>query len=440
MRLFPQIISLAFASFAAVSSAAVSFRAEIAPLLQRHCSTCHCEDNSKGKYRIDTFDLLLKPGDSEDPSVVPGKPQDSELYQRLIETDPTDRMPQKADALQTEEIARVEQWIREGAQFDGDARDRPLVELARESLLHPAPERYSRPLPVTALAFSPDGNFIVASGYYEVTLWRISDGALIRRIGGLPERIVSLAWDADHNLLAVAGGTPGQWGTIALVDPDAGKVRYLCDMPETALCLAFKPGGSILAAGGGDRTVRLFEIPSGKQTHLLRQNADWVQTIAFNDDGSKFVTASRDRTSRIFDTATGELESSYTGHEAPLVAALFVEGSKILSVDRAKSAQIWDYQSRQKTADFKGFDGDLREMAFWDDKLVTAGLSPTILIQQFSDRQRLYTLYGHRESVNALALSPDRALLASGSADGEVFIWELYSGTWIRRFTASPAW
>jgi hypothetical protein len=87
------------------ASRPVSFRAEIAPLLQRRCATCHNEESAKGGYRLDSFAHLLRGGDSESLPVVAGKAKESELYQLLIEPDPHDRMPQKADPLPAEEKA-----------------------------------------------------------------------------------------------------------------------------------------------------------------------------------------------------------------------------------------------------------------------------------------------------------------------------------------------
>ena len=302
----------------------VSFRAEIAPLLQRRCANCHSEENAKGDYRLDTFARLLKGGDSDLPVVVPGKAEESELYRLLLESSPEDRMPQKADALPPEEIALIKRWIDEGAAYDGGDRARPLAELIRELWLRPAPAHYARPAPITALAFSSDGAQLAVSGYFEVTLWNADTGELVRRIGGLPERITSLAWHPKTNLIAVAGGAPSQWGGIFLIDPAAGfQARVLVDLPETALSVAFSPDGKQLLAGCADRTTRLFDLPGGKQTRLWRQHADWVQSVAFNRDGTLFVTASRDRTARTFDVASGDMRAMYDEHAEPPLADFF---------------------------------------------------------------------------------------------------------------------
>src|SRR5260221_3277902 len=128
----------------------VSFRREIAPLLQRRCAACHGEESAKGGYRLDSYKLMSKAGESDLAPIVAGKAEKSELYQLLIEPDANDRMPQRADALPKREIALVERWLNEGAVNDGGPPERPLAELVRDTLLQPAPEHYARPVPATA--------------------------------------------------------------------------------------------------------------------------------------------------------------------------------------------------------------------------------------------------------------------------------------------------
>lgn len=420
----------------------VSFRREIAPLLHRRCETCHGEESAKGRYRLDTFAALKKPGESDLPALVPGKPAESELYRLLTETDPHDRMPQKAEPLPATEIALVERWIKEGAKLDGGTEQTAIVEFARESLLRAAPEKYARPEPITALAFSPDAQQLAAPGYFELTVWDLGSGRLVRRVGGLPERIMSIAWNSKRNLIAIAGGSPGQWGTVALVDPAHDwKVQLLCDLPDTALSVAFNPDGTRLVAGAADRTVRLFDTASGKQTRILRQHADWVQSVAFDREGARVVSASRDRTIRVFDAASGELQTTVAGHESAVLSAIFSrDGKTIFATAVNNPIAIWDSESgARKTAPID-LPTRVERIAFVNAGLVATGSDGLLRVVQVGDRQTLFSLWGHTDAISAFATTGSGDTLVSGSYDGTVYVWSLACGTWISRFTASPGW
>jgi hypothetical protein len=420
------------------AAAPVSFQREIAPLLQRRCANCHSEENTKGDYRLDTFAALQKPGGSEALPLVPGKPAESELFRLLVEQDHDARMPQKADALPPGEIALIERWIKEGAAFDGGDSGRPLAEFARAVHLRPAPRHYARALPMTALAFSNDRQTIATSGYREVLLYAWETSTLPRRIGGLPERISALAWHPSENLLAVAGGTPGQWGTVALVDSKGKEpVRFLVDLPDLVLSLAYSPDGETLVAGCSDRTLRFFDR-TGRPTKVVRQHADWVQSVAFNSAGTRLVSASRDRTARVLEAPDWHLSTTYQGHESPVLAAAFSPDSlRIFTVARGVG-HVWHPESGNKRHDLLNLGGDIRQLAAGPFGVAGSGADGMVRIYQSGETQPWVLLPGHRASVQALAISSDGALLASGSADGEVIVWSPQCWAPVTRFSATP--
>ena len=170
---------------AACFAAPVSFTKDLAPILADKCVTCHEEKKAKGRYRVDTFELLGKAGSSDEPSLTPGKPDASTLYTRLTSHDEDERMPQKDDPLPPAQIALFKQWIDEGAKFDGASPKTPLAELLIKKEAPTTLEKYPRPVPVTALAFAPDGQSCFSSGYHEVLEWSVADGT--RRTPGVRE-------------------------------------------------------------------------------------------------------------------------------------------------------------------------------------------------------------------------------------------------------------
>ncbi len=81
-------------------------------ILHKHCYECHKYDVAKGGIRILHHRLLL----TVRKVVVPGRPEDSKLFQLLTTDDEDDRMPPwPGDRLSTEEIATIRRWIEEGA-------------------------------------------------------------------------------------------------------------------------------------------------------------------------------------------------------------------------------------------------------------------------------------------------------------------------------------
>ena len=429
-------LPIALTAWSSQAAAATSFRNEVAPLLQRRCGTCHDAEQAKGRYRMDTFERLMKPGESDLAPVTPGKPKDSELYNLLLEHSPEDRMPQKADPLPEAEIALLERWISEGAVCDGSSPQQPLVEMVRESMLHDAPQRYARPVPATTVAFSPDGHQLAVSGYYEVTIWNVSDGILLSRIGRLPERITSIAWHPHLPLLAVAGGSPNQWGTVALADPtNIASPRYLCDLPEVALSVAFSPDGTRMAAGCGDRTVRLYNPVTGRERKVLKLHADWVQTVAFSPDGERLLSASRDRTARVINPATFEVLASYTAHETPLLAAAFsADNSRAWSLARGGIIQRWDASNGEKKGEFKG--ADFISLLPVGNAMITTATDRKLRV--YEDDKQKATWDGPSDYPQCVAASPDGRTIAIGGSDGVVTLLEATDGKTVGHFIVQP--
>jgi cytochrome c553 len=99
--------------------AAVSFKTDVKPIIDTYCTECHTKggagDEASG-FVTETYDSIMK-GTKFGPVVVAGDPLSSSLY-RLVagKVDPSIRMPHGKEALSPEEIAKLEQWIEQGAK------------------------------------------------------------------------------------------------------------------------------------------------------------------------------------------------------------------------------------------------------------------------------------------------------------------------------------
>jgi len=418
----------------------VSFTRDIAPILTKKCVTCHRPEKAKGNYQLHNFESLMKPGASQQAPVKPGQPAMSELFRLLVAADADDRMPQKDDPLPKGQIALIESWIQQGAKFDGPNATAHLTSLIpREPHPNP-PTSYARPVPVAALAFSPDGAQLAASGYHEVTLWDASNGKLLRRVKNLPQRIQALAWHPAGQWLAVGGGTPGQSGEITLVDATKGEVGKVWGRTiDTVMTLAFDAQGERLAAGGADNAIRVFSMPDGKELRLIQQHADWVLGLAFSPDGQHLASASRDRSARVFGLATGELEASYMGHEAPVSGVTFSpDGKSVYSCGRDKEVHFWAAKDGKKSGEIGGAEGELFRVLLADGQVFSCGADAQVRQHKLDDRSLVRALAGHGDRVYALAAHAPGKRLASGAHNGEVRVWNWEDGKPVAHFIAAP--
>ncbi|HXE54530.1 MAG TPA: DUF1549 domain-containing protein, partial [Tepidisphaeraceae bacterium] len=100
----------------------IDFNRDIRPIFSENCYFCHGPDKNKrkGDLRLDTHDGLFSTHDKAT-TVVPGHPDQSELFKRITETDPAERMPDPKSnkKLADRQIALIKAWINQGAPWEG---------------------------------------------------------------------------------------------------------------------------------------------------------------------------------------------------------------------------------------------------------------------------------------------------------------------------------
>jgi hypothetical protein len=95
----------------------VDFSAQVKPILNKHCITCHGGVRRNAKFSLLFRHEALDTAESGKYVIIPGDPEHSEMIRRITSNDPEVRMPYKEEPLSSEEISILRQWIKEGAQW-----------------------------------------------------------------------------------------------------------------------------------------------------------------------------------------------------------------------------------------------------------------------------------------------------------------------------------
>jgi WD40 repeat protein/cytochrome c-type biogenesis protein CcmH/NrfG len=278
-----------------------------------------------------------------------------------------------------------------------------------------------------------------------VTTWSGSVSQFDPDSGALPTTVRGggnayarcLAYGCEGQLLAVS------WtdGRISLHAAGSGALRRVIRVtpaPASEFPVAVSPDGRWVASGGDEVRVWLHSAGGLAPSVVLGRHRDTVRGVAFSPDGKVVASCSSDQTIRLTPIDAPQEATSLIGHTSRVTAIAFSpDGSLLASVGEDGGLRLWEARSGQQLADLRPNAGALRALAFSPDGSHVAVSSNDVFVYRLSSRRERRRLHGHRYVINAVAFHPSKPLLASGSADRSVHLWQLPEGKIVRSFLQS---
>lgn len=244
--------------------------------------------------------------------------------------------------------------------------------------------------------------------------------------------------------------------------------------------VAISPDGQTLVSGCTDKTIKVWNLNTGKAIRTLTDNLGKVSSIAVSPDGNFLAVGSCDTPRsnvKVWHLATGKLLHTLLGHQKPVnfvvispdgkflasgsnkikiwnldkgdrictlwhsssvnTAVINLDGTILVSGSSDNKIRVWNPRTGEPLRTLNGHSGEVKSIAISPDGqiLVSGSADKTIKIWHLDTGKVLHTLTGHSDQVKSVVISPDGQTLLSASADKTIKMWRLYTGELLQTLT-----
>jgi len=262
---------------------------------------------------------------------------------------------------------------------------------------------------------------------------------LVRTLEGHSAGVRGVAVTPDGKRAVSASGDK----TLKVWDLESGRaLRTLEGHSAPVHGVAVTPDGKRAVSASGDKTLKVWDLESGRALRTLEGHSDSVVGVAVTADGKRAVSASEDNTLKVWDLESGGALRTLEGHSDSVVSvAVTADGKRAVSASHDKTLKVWDLESGRALRTLEGLSAPVCGVTVTPDgkRAVSASGDKTLKVWDLRTGLALRTLEGHSKPVYGVAVTPEGKRAVSASLDKTLKVWDLETGEALVTFTCDGA-